>query len=255
VCGPFVVTDALFPAAYTLDSHFHDRTVLGITLAGGWESIVGRTRLANAPGMLHVEPAGDCHVNRFGKQAARVIVIQPDQRDSLLQPFRSLLASAFQTEVGPSGLQIGQRLRHELRWPDDLTPLAVEGLCLDMLVSASRLQRAGKGHAPTWLLRTVDYMHSQFLERPSLRQLSSVAGVSPEHLNREFRRSCRTSAAQYLRRLRLEWAAERLTHSDESLADIACAAGFADQSHFTRQFKRQFGATPSAFRAASRTIA
>ena len=48
-CGPFVVTDALFPAGHTLTKHFHDRTVLGITVAGGWDSIVGATRLANTP--------------------------------------------------------------------------------------------------------------------------------------------------------------------------------------------------------------
>jgi hypothetical protein len=55
--GPFLVTDALFPAAHTLGKHFHDRTVLGVTLIGEWDSIVGSTRLANAPGTLHVEPA------------------------------------------------------------------------------------------------------------------------------------------------------------------------------------------------------
>jgi AraC family transcriptional regulator len=62
------------------------------------------------------------------------------------------------------------------------------------------------------------------------------------------------NAAQYIRRLRLEWAAERLRKREESLAQIASAAGFADQSHFTTWFKRQFGTTPAAFRAASRTL-
>jgi AraC family transcriptional regulator len=252
-CGPFLVTNALFPAAHTLGKHFHDRTVLGVTLAGEWDSIVGSTRLANAPGMLHVEPAGDCHVNQFGSQGAHVVIIQPDQSDTLLQPFKSLLATAFQIRVGFPGLQIAERLRRELCRQDDLTPLAVESLCLDMLVSTSRLQRIGDEPAPAWLSRTVDYVRARFLERPSLRELGDVAGVSPGHFSREFRRLYGMSAAQYLRRLRLEWAAERLRKPDDPLAEIASAAGFADQSHFTRRFKRQFGVTPAAFRAASRT--
>jgi AraC family transcriptional regulator len=210
-------------------------------------------RLANTPGTLHVEPAGDCHVNRCGNQGARVVVIQPDASDTLLQPFKSLLATALQIRVGFPGLQIAERLQRELCWQDDLTPLAVESLCVDVLVSASRSQRVSNEPAPTWLLRTVDYAHARFLERPSLRELSNIAGVSPEHINREFRRSYRMSTAQYLRRLRREWAAERLRRRDESLANIACAAGFADQSHFTRRFKRQFGTTPAAFRAMSRS--
>jgi AraC family transcriptional regulator len=252
--GPFLVTNAHFPAGHTLCKHFHDRTVLGVTLAGEWDSIVGRTRLANAPGMLHVEPAGDCHVNHFGGQDTRVMIIQPDQSDTaLLGPFKALLVTAFQIRVGFLGLQIAERLQRELWGQDDLTPLALESLCLDLLVSASRSRRAYNEPAPAWLLRTVDYAHARFLDRPSLRDLANVAGVSAEHFNRQFRRLYRMGAAQYIRRLRLEWAAERLRKADESLAEIASAAGFADQSHFTRRFKRQFGTTPAAFRAVSGT--
>lgn len=251
-CGPFLVTDALFPASHTLGKHFHDRAVLGLTLAGEWNSVVGSTRLANGPGMLHIEPAGDSHLNQFGSQGAHVVIIQPDQNDALLHPFKSILASAFQIRVDFPGLQIAERLRRELCDRDDLTPLAVENLCVDMLVSTSRLQRTRNEPAPAWLLRAVDYARVRFLERLSLRELSDVAGVSPEHFSREFRRLYGMSAAQYLRRLRLEWAAECLRKPDDPLAEIASAAGFADQSHFTRRFKRQFGVTPAAFRAASR---
>jgi AraC family transcriptional regulator len=252
-CGPFLVTNALFPAAHKLGKHFHDRTVLGVTLAGEWDSVVGSTRLANGPGMLHVEPAGDCHVNQFGNQGAHVVIIQPDQNDTLLQPFKSILAIAFQIRVGFPGLQIAERLRRELCRQDDLTPLAVESLCLDILVSTSRLQRIRNEPTPPWLLRIVDYARARFLERPSLRELSHVAGVSPEHFSREFRRLYGMGPAPYLRRLRLEWAAERLRNPDDALVDIASAAGFADQSHFTRRFRQQFGVTPAVFRAASRT--
>lgn len=252
-CGPFLVTDALFPATHTLGKHFHDRTVLGVTLAGEWDSVVGSTRLANTPGTLHVEPAGDCHVNRFGSQGAHVVIIQPNQNDTLLEPFESLLSSAFQIKIGFPGLQFAEQLRRELCRQDDLTQLAVESLCLDILVSTWRLTRTRNERTPPWLLRAVDYAHARFLERPSMRELSDVAGVSPEHFSREFRRSYGMGPAQYLRHLRLDWAAERLRKPDDPLVEIASAAGFADQSHFTRRFKRQFGVTPAAFRLASRT--
>jgi AraC family transcriptional regulator len=86
-----------------------------------------------------------------------------------------------------------------------------------------------------------------------LGDLGKIAGVSPLHFSREFRRLYGMNSAQYIRRLRLEWAAQSLRKRDQSLAEIASAAGFSDQSHFTRWFKRQFGVTPAAFRAASRT--
>ena len=53
--------------------------------------------------------------------------------------------------------------------------------------------------------------------------------------------------------LRLSWAAGRLRGSDDAIAQIAVAAGFFDQSHFTRAFKGQFGVTPLAYRKAAGT--
>src|SRR5260370_40441335 len=78
-CGPFLVTNALFPATHRLDKHFHDRTLLGVTVARGWDSIVGATRLANAPGMLHPEPPGHSHVNQFSEHRAPGAVVEPEQ--------------------------------------------------------------------------------------------------------------------------------------------------------------------------------
>ena len=52
----------------------------------------------------------------------------------------------------------------------------------------------------------------------------------------------------YVRALRLNWAAERLAASRDSIAQIALQAGFYDQSHFSRTFKRQFGCTPLEYR-------
>jgi transcriptional regulator GlxA family with amidase domain len=52
----------------------------------------------------------------------------------------------------------------------------------------------------------------------------------------------------YVRGLRLDWVAASLLGSEEGLASLALAAGFADQSHLTRAFKRHTGLTPQAYR-------
>jgi AraC family transcriptional regulator len=73
--------------------------------------------------------------------------------------------------------------------------------------------------------------------------------VHPVHLAREFRRFEHCTIGEYVRRLRIEQACRRLTHSTDPIAAIAAEAGFADQSHFARTFKRVVGMSPVQFRA------
>jgi AraC family transcriptional regulator len=79
-------------------------------------------------------------------------------------------------------------------------------------------------------------------------EVAQAAGVHPAHLARGFRTYFKTSLGSYIRRLRVEFAARELVQSEASLATVALAAGFADQSHFTRLFKRHTGFTPNAYR-------
>ena len=85
-------------------------------------------------------------------------------------------------------------------------------------------------------------------EALTLAEVAAVGGVHPAHLAREFRRHHHTSVASYVRCLRLTWAQGRLASSGDSIASVALEAGFADQSHFTRAFRRHSGLTPHAFR-------
>ena len=57
---------------------------------------------------------------------------------------------------------------------------------------------------------------------------------------------------EWVRRLRLEDALGRLTRSDASIADVAAASGFADQSHLTRVMRRRLGVTPAEYRRLAR---
>ena len=90
---------------------------------------------------------------------------------------------------------------------------------------------------------------AQFIARcRQLRFWAREAGVHPAHLSRAFRDRYRETIHGRVRRLRLEWAARRLVESDDPIAGIALAAGFADQSHLTRALKAHTGLTPAAYR-------
>lgn len=82
----------------------------------------------------------------------------------------------------------------------------------------------------------------------SVSDLAEVAGVKPFEFPRAFRSTVGITPYQYIIRERIEWAEYLLCSTDLSLAEISYTAGFSSQSHFTRTFRKQKGATPQGFR-------
>ena len=251
--GGLLVTDALFPPCAYLSPHVHDRACVATTLRGSFDSRMRGQPYWSEASMMLCEPAGERHDNRIGNGGARVLIVQPDPyRLELVRPFVSFL-DVINHRGAADIAAIARRLSVEIAQPDNLTPLVVEGLALELIATAARaFETDSRESAPSWLCRVSDCLHDDMTASPSLTRLASLAGVHPGHLTREFRRHFGRSIGSYLRSLRLDWAARRLGESDDSLASIAVAAGFADQSHFTRSFRSAFGCTPSVFRSRSR---
>jgi AraC family transcriptional regulator len=86
----------------------------------------------------------------------------------------------------------------------------------------------------------------------TVEMLAREAGLSPAHFARAFRETMGRAPHQYLLALRLERARRLLETTQATLSDIAQRTGFADQAHFTRLFKRAFGAPPGALARALR---
>lgn len=95
--------------------------------------------------------------------------------------------------------------------------------------------------------RLVERFHDCYDENPSLSQLAEELGCTAHHLIRTFKQSVGLSPHAYLVQLRLEKAKE-LIGRGHAIVDIALAAGFVDQSHLTRHFKRKFGIPPGLYR-------
>jgi AraC family transcriptional regulator len=140
-----------------------------------------------------------------------------------------------------------------MRTPDDLTPLSVSGLVLELLARAARLAAPRPGRRPpAWLPMVRDLLHDRFTEPLRVSDLAGVAGVHPVHLSRAFRAEYGLAVSAYLRALRVDWAAHRLRTTDESIAQVADDAGFADQSHLTRAMRARYGMTPMEWRRNAR---
>lgn len=152
-------------------------------------------------------------------------------------------------------------------------PILADPTLADLL---QRLNDALAGNAPllereTWLLRTYAYLFSRYAERPlaaraigkeprvvqlardyleahyeqniSLAQLAQISGLSSFQLVRVFHQAVGLPPHAYLNLMRLE-RSKQLLLAGAPIARVAYETGFADQSHFTRSFKRVYGVTP-----------
>lgn len=248
--GGFILTETLHQPRVVLPRHQHERANINLTIKGSFRETIGNKPQECIPASLLVKPAGESHANRYGDQGARCLVIEvtPERLESIETSSRLFDAPAH-TQGGRLSA-LAMRVYHELLTQDSVSPLMIEGLLLEILGHATRWSLKDSSPTPPfWLVEARELIHERFAESLSLSSVASSVGVHPAHLARVFRKHYRCSVGDYVRRLRLEFAAQELVRSNKSLAEIALTAGFYDQSQFSREFRRFMVMTPSEFRA------
>jgi AraC family transcriptional regulator len=98
------------------------------------------------------------------------------------------------------------------------------------------------------LSRVLEYIHAHVAGDLSLDGLAEVACLSSYHFGRMFKVSTGQSVHQFVLSLRIDRSKTLLRRRDHSLAEVAAAAGFCDQSQFTTVFGRATGVTPGVWR-------
>jgi AraC family transcriptional regulator len=118
------------------------------------------------------------------------------------------------------------------------------------VLAPRRPERRRDGVLPQGRLRAVvAYVEGHLDAGPTLEQMAAVARLNPHHFARQFKAATGLPPHQYVISRRVERAKQLLqAGTDLSLAEVAACAGFANQSHFSRHFKRLVGVTPGQFR-------
>ncbi len=98
------------------------------------------------------------------------------------------------------------------------------------------------------ILQVLLYIQKNLYEPLSLEELAQIACFSPYHFHRIFCGMVGETLAGYIRRLRLEQAAQLLSQTDRSVTDLAFEAGYETVESFTRAFKDRFGVPPSEYK-------
>ena len=194
----------------------------------------------------------------FPGDGSHTVDIVQDCRCFIVQVDRSLLSRVNLNTFGPREARslgtweapwLVSRLYAEYLRRGPARELRIEAIILQLLALAVRSRREERsGGESLWLRRVRAVIDSQYLSGYRLSELASLAGVHRVHLIREFRKHYGTTIGEHLRKLRIDYAYQLLGQTELPLREIAAVCRFADQSHFSKQFKKLSGLTPAEYR-------
>jgi len=242
--GGFRISRATYPVDLKMPTHGHQDAYFSFVLSGGFREQVGRTRRHIEPLSLLFHPSDEEHSVHFAPVRTQILRIEiPGPTNRRLHNLGIRLPRDAAELKGPT-CQLVRRIAGEYGHRDAASEIVLEGLCLEMVGAVARL-RSDAG--PT-ARQAEDYLRNHFFEPIQVSRLAETLGVKPSSLTRAFRRQTGKSIGEYLRELRLDWAARQIADSDRAIGEIAVDAGFWDQAHFSRLFRRTWGTTPGEYR-------
>ena len=225
--------------------HSHDDAHFVLALDGGYRSLAHDPLTgpggAFGAGALVWNPAGVEHRDCFDEAGGRFLSIS----------FRPIPGTPHGEPLRLRGRPeaMARRLVGVVARFSAGDALTAEGLALSLAAEAHGSLEFEDDPAPAWVSRARQVI-GDLATRPGLevRAVAEAVGVHPVSLARRYRRHFGQSPAAAIRQARVERAAARVARGAD-LAAIAIDAGFADQSHMTREFVALYGLTPGRYRA------
>ena len=255
--GGLLLAEVVYEPGQRIHRHVHPHARFVLVLQGALTELRGADATTYGPSTLLFRSAAEPHSYVISHAGATCLIVDVD--DEWYARAREHAPVLAQSAAFGSGfvVHLAHRLYGEFRLRDEVSRLAIQSLALGVLAEASRraarlrASAASGGQAPLWLRQARALVELHFTQPLPLASVAERVGVHPVHLARTFRRCYQTTFAGYVRQLRIEFARRELSGS-ASLAAIAVAAGFCDQSHFSRLFKQHTGMTPAEYRLSVR---
>jgi AraC family transcriptional regulator len=247
----FLLTETAYKPHQKLASHSHERAALVIVLDGSFTERYGtKTRSCESANVIF-RPSDEVHSDRFHHTGGRCLTVEISPQ--WLEQARAcsvVLDNRASLQCGYLRSSVAQVYREFLA-ADSVSALALEGNILEMIADFSRsFTRSSRATPSSRIRRAEELIRTRFTEHLTLEAIANTVQLHPVYLARQFRKHYHCTIGDYVRRERIRFACQQLANSRSTLADVALAAGFNDQSHFARVFKRLTGFTPSRYRRA-----
>ncbi|WP_231755965.1 MULTISPECIES: AraC family transcriptional regulator [unclassified Burkholderia] len=237
--------------AHVFEPHVHDELVIAVTESGAAHCKSSRGVETVKPLTLWVTHAGECHSGTVPRDSCwkyRAIYLDPLDGDERTR--YENIRSGLHDEPGLAALLLrahrcaeidAPALMKEAFWLEAMS--ALHARCSTAVAAGEQI--GGNAQA---VHRAKDYLIEYADGDVSIEELARLTNLSRFHLMRSFKKTFGILLHRFHLQCKLH-KAKYLLRTGTSVADAALSAGFFDQSHFTRNFKRMYGVTPGTFRS------
>lgn len=243
--GGLIVAESTYAPGFVAPRHAHETASFTLLVVGDYAEDYGNRRIECGRDSVLFRPAGATHSDQMGARGARCLMIEMPERWYGHMREGGIKMDAPQQGRDTTGLLL--RMRRELRQADELSPIGLEALTMELACAMQR-GRVRTKRVPSWLRRVRERVEAEFAIMPLLGDLAQEAGVHSAHVARSFRQHYGETIGEHARNARMEFCLKEVSEGKRELGEIAAAAGFTSQSHFTTAFRKRMGMAPAEFR-------
>lgn len=137
---------------------------------------------------------------------------------------------------------------------DERKPFMVQQLFTQLIVELHNEGTARKESSGSWIENVFEYIEAHYNEDITREQMATLAGVSPEHFSRTFRKIMGQTFSAYITLLRIRRAQQRILTSSPNLTTLAQEVGYEEGTYLSRKFKQLVGLSPTAYQNKNKRI-
>ncbi len=223
--------------------HSHKNPIITFIYQGGDTEFRERNSYERKAGEFFFYPADQPHKTMARKEFSQNLNIEFEEGC-----FSEKLLSTVQMVSSLNSIDakfLALKLLQEVYINDSFSSDSTDILVYDLISSSLKNRDI---HKPKWIEVLYELLNDRWQEQIPLYELSVILGVHSVTISKQFRKYFNCTYGEYMRKLKVKNSIDLIKTSNVPLVDIAYHCGFADQSHFSRNFKQFTGFLPSDFR-------
>jgi AraC family transcriptional regulator len=239
--GGIILTETEYHAKVFEGWHAHEDIHLSLIIKGGNREERKQSETAILPGTLLFYHQDELHRNLNTSHPSKNINLeitgkflrQHELEESKLEKVVRHPAAGFSL----------LKMYREAVLVDQFSGSTIQMLFLALLPDMEKLDRK----QPAWLKTVIDFLQDNWQLHPGLNELAGISGVNPFTLSKHFSKYIGCTLGEYMRKLKVQHALRLIHTGNLSLTEVAYSCGFADQSHFTRNFRELTHLLPKTY--------